>query len=279
MINPVGFLDHPRLEPIRRPVEERILDFREVETPLPLKELLQEAGRCLDCGIPFCHSFGCPLYNLIPDFHDLLYRGQEREALRVLHSTNNFPEITGRICPAPCEAACTLDTDFGAVSIRRIELALAERGFEEGWVIPRPAAVKTGKKVAVIGSGPAGLSAAQQLARAGHEVVVLERSDRPGGLLRYGIPDFKLEKRVLDRRLEQLRAEGVRFENGVEAGRDLSGRYLQRSFDAVLIAIGAGVPRDLSLPGRELPGIYFALDYLRPQNQTGAGNLKSLSPA
>ncbi len=278
MVNPVGFLDHPRLEPRRRPVAERVLDFREVEAPLPLKELLGEAGRCLDCGIPFCHSFGCPLYNPVPDFHDLLCRGQEKEALQVLHSANNFPEITGRICPAPCEAACTLASDFGAVSIRRIELALAERGFEEGWITPRPAPVKTGKKVVVIGSGPAGLAASQQLARAGHEVVVLERSDSPGGLLRYGIPDFKLEKRILDRRLEQLRAEGVKFENGVEAGVDLSGSYLRRNFDAVLIAVGAGLPRDLDLPGRDLPGVHLALDYLRPQNQAVAGGPPPTSP-
>lgn len=270
MGKPGGFLELSRLEASRRPVRERVGDFREVEIfPAP-DRLAAEAGRCLDCGIPFCHGFGCPLNNRIPDFNEMVFRGQWREGLKILHADNNFPEITGRVCPAPCEAACTLDPDFGGVSIRLIELELAERGWREGWIVPRPAPAKSGKRAAVIGSGPAGLAAAQELARRGHQVTVFEKAPRPGGLLRYGIPDFKLEKSVLDRRLAQLEAEGVIFQTGVEAGTDVSARYLRRSHDAILLAVGAGIPRDLAVNGRELAGIRFALDYLVPQNLAAA---------
>jgi NAD(P)H-dependent glutamate synthase small subunit len=225
----------------------------------------------MDCGIPYCHTFGCPLRNLIPDWNDAVYKKQWRRALDLLHATNNLPEVTGRVCPAPCEPACTLSINQPAVTIKHIELEIIEHGWERGWVQPEPAPRKTGRKVAVIGSGPTGLAAAQQLARAGHEVVVFEKADRPGGILRYGIPDFKLEKSVIDRRLEQMRAEGVVFETGVEAGTDLSPRYLRRTFDALLIAAGARVPRDLKIPGRDLRGIHFAMPFLAQQNRRNAG--------
>jgi len=269
MGKPGGFLEQERTEAVKRPIEVRIRDFHEVEEMPVLARLADQGARCLDCGIPFCHSYGCPLLNRIPDFNDLVFRGKWRQALEILESTNNFPEITGRICPAPCEAACTLAVDFGAVSIRRIELALAEKGWDEGWIAPRPAATDSGRRVAVVGSGPAGLAAAQELARRGHRVTVFEKAEKPGGLLRYGIPDFKLEKRVLDRRLEQLQAEGITFQTGVEAGVDVSGRYLRRSFDAILLATGAAVPRDLEVPGRDLGGVHFALEYLVAQNLAG----------
>ena len=265
------FLTIERRDPPPRPVKERIRDFHEFETHLPDEELLRQARRCLDCGVPFCHGFACPLPNRVPDANYLLSLGRWEKALEVLHSANNFPEITGRVCPAACEAACTLSISFPAVAIRQIELQAAERGFKEGWVRPRPAAAKTGKRVAIVGSGPAGLAAAQELARKGHAPVVFEKAPKAGGLLRYGIPDFKLEKWVLDRRLEQLSAEGVILEKGVEAGVDISGRYLRRSFDAILISAGSGVPRDLKIPGRELKGIHFALDFLSLQNRRVGG--------
>ncbi|MGC9454377.1 MAG: glutamate synthase subunit beta [Phycisphaerae bacterium] len=272
MGKPTGFMEYKRTEPPHRPVRQRKGDFFEVELHLDEAELRNQAARCMDCGIPFCHGCGCSLANLIPEFNDMVYRGRWREASELLHATNNFPEITGRICPAPCEAACTLNVSDDPVLIRHIERQVAERAFEEGWVAPRPASKRTGRKVAVIGSGPAGLAAAQQLARAGHEVTVFEKSDRIGGLLRYGIPDFKLEKRILDRRLEQLRAEGVQFQTGVVAGEDLSARYLRKMFDAVLLAMGSTRPRDLTVPGRGLDNVVFAMDFLARQNRLVAGD-------
>ncbi|MBN1894396.1 glutamate synthase subunit beta [bacterium] len=273
MAKVTGFLEHDRMEPSRRAVESRIRDFREIEEMLSEERILQQASRCMDCGIPSCHTFGCPLVNRIPDWNDRVYRKDWRHALGLLHATNNFPEITGRICPAPCEAACTLSIDQKPVTIRHIELQIAERGWREGLIKPQPPDWKTGKRVAVIGSGPAGLAAAQQLCRMGHEVVVFEKSEQFGGLLRFGIPDFKLEKQVLDRRLDQLEKESVRFEASVNAGLDLSANFLRRSFQAVLIAAGCTVPRDLGLSGRDLNGIHFAMDFLAAQNRRVSGSI------
>ena len=267
-----GFLDYQRQPVPYRPVEERIRDYREIEIPLTPDDLQKQAARCMDCGIPFCHGAGCPVDNLIPEFNDLVYQGRWKQACEVLHSTNNFPEVTGRVCPAPCETACTLAINDKPVLIRHIELQIVERGFSEGWIRPRIAERKSGKRVAVIGSGPAGLAAAQQLARAGHYVIVFERDERPGGLLRYGIPDFKLEKRVLDRRLEQMKAEGVEFQSGVDAGRDLSASYLSKRFDAICLTMGAGQPRDLAVTGRGYENIVFAMDFLRRQNRLHAAS-------
>ncbi len=268
-----GFLLYPRQDPKKRPVEERVQDFQEVEQRLPVHELEVQATRCMDCGIPFCHAYGCPVKNLIPDWNTMIYKRLWRRALDLLHATNNLPEVTGRVCPAPCETACTLGINQPAVSIKQIELQIIERGFERGWVEPEPPPRETGKKVAVIGSGPTGLAAAQQLRRAGHHVTVFERSDRVGGILRYGIPDFKLEKWVIDRRLDQMNAEGIDFETGVDAGEDLSPRYLRRTFDVILIAAGARQPRDLDVPGRDLDGIHFAMPYLTEQNRRNAGEI------
>ncbi len=267
-----GFLEYNREDAAKRPVAERILDFKEFEASLPEDRLKQQTARCMDCGIPHCHTFGCPLGNRIPDWNELVYEGHWKKALDLLHATDNFPEFTGRICPAPCEAACTLAFNQEPVTIRHIELQIVERGWNEGWIRPEPASIQSGKRVAVIGSGPAGLAAAQNLARNGHSVIVFEKADRIGGLLRYGIPDFKLEKWVIDRRLEQMRAEGVIFETGVEAGKDLSVKYMQRSFDAIVIAAGSTVPRDLPVPGRRLQGIHFAMDFLTQQNKRIAGD-------
>jgi glutamate synthase (NADPH) small chain len=266
-----GFLDYTRQSVTYRPVDVRIGDYQEIEIPLTPDAIKQQAYRCADCGIPFCHGTGCPLRNKIPEFNDLVYQGRWKQACEVLHSTNNFPEITGRICPAPCETSCTLAVNDQPVTIRHIEYQIVERGFSEGWIVPQPSTIKTGKTVAVIGSGPAGLAAAQQLARAGYDVSVFERDEKPGGLLRYGIPDFKLEKQVINRRLEQIKAEGVKFHTGVNAGVDISASYLQKMYNAICITIGSSSPRDLSIPGRQLPEIYFAMDFLTQQNKVLAG--------
>ena len=271
MGKPTGFVEYRRQEVPHRPVEERVGDYFEIELPLPESELVRQAARCMDCGIPFCHVAGCPVVNRIPEFNDLVYHGRWKEASDNLHATNNFPEITGRICPAPCETSCTLSINDEPVLIRHIELQIAERAWAEGWVQPMPARIRTGKRVAIVGSGPAGLAAAQQLARAGHEVVVFEKDERVGGLLRYGIPDFKLDKRVLDRRLEQMRAEGVQFQTGVKVGEDVSARYLRKLFHTVLLTMGAGEPRDLVVPGRGFENVHFAMDYLWQQNKLNSG--------
>ncbi len=267
MGNPTGFVQYPRVEVGHRPVAERIRDWHEIDQPLVNRVLNEQAARCMDCGIPFCHAVGCPVRNRIPEFNDLVYRDRWREASENLHSTNNFPEITGRVCPAPCEAACTLALNDRAVNIKQIEYQIAERAFAEGWVAHLRPKTKTGRRVAIVGSGPCGLAAAQQLARAGQEVVLFEKSDRLGGLLRYGIPDFKLEKPVLDRRLEQMAAEGVRFEPNVQVGVDISAAELRARFDAVVLCMGAGQPRELHVPGGDLPGVHFAMDFLTQQNR------------
>jgi NAD(P)H-dependent glutamate synthase small subunit len=267
-----SYLEHQRQNPPKRPTEERIKDYQEVERMLSPEELRIQASRCRDCGLPYCHSVGCPVTNRIPDFNLMVTGNSWKQALEILHQCNNFPEITGRVCPAPCETSCTLSINMGPVTIKHIELSIVERGWKNGWITPQPAPRKSGKRIAIIGSGPAGLTAAQQLARAGHDVVVFEKDDRPGGWLRYGIPDFKLEKRIIDRRLDQLRAEGVVFETGVNAGEDLSSVYLRHSFDAMLITIGARVPRDIDVPGRELAGIHFAGSFLTLQNRRNAGD-------
>ena len=262
-----GFLKYKRQEVGHRPVEQRIHDFAELDLPLTPQQILQQTARCMDCGIPFCHGTGCPLKNYIPDLNELVYKGKWQQACELLHSTNNFPEITGRVCPAPCETACTLSINDEPVLIRHIEFQIVERGFKEGWIKPLPAKQKSGKKVAVIGSGPAGLAAAQQLARAGHSVVVFEKDERIGGLLRHGIPDFKLAKSIIDRRLKQLTAEGVEFQTGVNVGEDISARYLRKMFDCICLTMGAGQPRDLNIVGRGYENILFAMDYLKAQNK------------
>ena len=271
MGKPTGFLEIRRQEPGALPPAERIHFYREFEIPLPEGEIGRQGARCMDCGIPFCQS-GCPVNNIIPDWNDLVYRGRWREAIDVLHSTNNFPEFTGRICPAPCEAACTLNINADPVTIKTIEHAIIDHAWEQGWVAPQPAAHKTGKSVAVVGSGPAGLACAQQLARAGHKVTVFEKNDRIGGLMRYGIPDFKLEKRHIDRRLEQLRAEGVEFRVNQHVGANLPAAKLLAEFDAVALTGGSEQPRDLVAPGRELKGVHFAMEFLPQQNKRVAGD-------
>lgn len=261
-----GFLEYPREKTPYRPVEERLRDWRMVQTHFDPARARSQAARCMDCGIPFCNN-GCPLGNLIPDWNDLVYREKWEDALASLHSTNNFPEFTGMVCPAPCEAACVLGINSDAVTIKQIEWEISRRGWEEGWIRPLKPERRTGRSVAVVGSGPAGLAAAQQLNRAGHTVTVFEKHDRIGGLLRYGIPEFKLEKRVVDRRLEQMRQEGVAFQAGVHVGVDLSAAELRQGFDAVLLSMGAEQPRDLPIEGRELDGIHFAMDFLTQQNR------------
>ena len=266
MADPKGFLTTPRETPTRRPVDLRLRDWREVYEPFPPSRLERQAGRCMDCGIPFCHS-GCPLGNLIPEWNDLVWRHDWQEAADRLHATNNFPEFTGRLCPAPCEAACVLGINADPVTIKQVEVEIIDRAFASGWVAPLPPAALTGRTVAVIGSGPAGLAAAQQLTRAGHAVTVFERDDAAGGLLRYGIPEFKMEKRHLDRRLDQMRAEGTAFRCGVDAGTDVTAEELRAAFDAIVLCGGARVPRDLPLPGRPLDGIHQAMDYLPLSNR------------
>jgi glutamate synthase (NADPH) small chain len=266
---PTGFLEYTRETPERRPVLERVNDWFEVYQEFPVDKLQQQARRCMDCGVPFCHT-GCPLHNLIPTWNDLAEKGRWREAIRALHATNNFPEFTGRICPAPCETACVLSINESPVAIKVIEENIVERAFLEDWIRPERPSQRTGKKIAIVGSGPAGLAAAQQLNRVGHSTTVFEKQDRIGGLLRYGIPDFKLEKRVVDRRLEQLSAEGVEFRTNVHVGTG-AGELLS-TFDAVLLAVGAEQHRELPIPGRELKGIHFAMDYLTQQNKRCAGD-------
>jgi glutamate synthase (NADPH/NADH) small chain len=266
-----GFMEYSRELAPRRPVAERVNDWFEIYQDFSEENLRTQGARCMDCGVPFCQT-GCPVNNLIPDWNDLVYHGRWQEAVRQLHATNNFPEFTGRICPAPCEASCVLGINQPPVTIKQIEKNIVERGFLEGWIHPEPAKIRTGKKVAVVGSGPAGLAAAQQLCRAGHSVVVYEKADRIGGLLRYGIPEFKMEKHIIDRRLEQMSAEGVEFVTGAEVGKNVAVEDLRREFDAIVLAGGAEQPRDLIVPGRELKGIHFAMEYLPQQNRRNLGD-------
>ena len=273
MGEPTGFIQWGRTTPKRRSIPVRVADWKEVYEPFPQSELQHQAGRCMDCGIPFCNN-GCPLGNLIPDWNDLVYRDHWYDALERLHATNNFPEFTGRLCPAPCESACVLGINQDPVSIKQVEVEIIDRAWNEGWVTPHIAHRKTGKRVAVVGSGPAGLAAAQQLTRAGHEVVVLEREDRIGGLLRYGIPEFKMEKRHIDRRIEQMKQEGTEFRTNAAVGDNVDIDVLMASHDAVVLACGATSWRDLPVPGRELQGIYQAMEYLPPSNRVQEGDLE-----
>ena len=271
MGKPTGFLEFRRDLPTRRPVAERVQDWFEIYQPYPEANIREQGARCMDCGVPFCHT-GCPVSNIIPDWNDLVFRGRWREAIRVLHSTNNFPEFTGRICPAPCEAACVLGITDPAVTIKNIEKTVVDRAWDEGWITPEIAPVRTGKRIAIVGSGPAGLAAAQQLARVGHSVTVFEKSDRIGGLLRYGIPNFKMEKHLIDRRLDQMRAEGVEFVTNAHVGGNVHTTDLKRDFDAILIATGAEAPRNLNVPGRDLKGIHFAMEFLPQANKVCEGD-------
>jgi glutamate synthase (NADPH/NADH) small chain len=266
-----GFLEYDRELAPRRPVTERVNDWFEIYQDFPEEKLRSQGARCMDCGIPFCQT-GCPVNNLIPDWNDLVYRGRWKEAVRQLHATNNFPEFTGRICPAPCEASCVLAINQPAVTIKQNEKSIVERGFREGWIRPEPPKVRSGKKVAVVGSGPAGLAAAQQLCRAGHAVTVYEKADRIGGLLRYGIPEFKMEKHIIDRRLEQMRAEGVKFVTHTEIGKTIPAADLRRECDAIVLAGGSEQHRDLAVPGRELKGIHYAMEFLPQQNKRCHGD-------
>jgi glutamate synthase (NADPH/NADH) small chain len=267
-----GFMEFDREEPGKLPVKKRLQSYSEFELPVAEEKLREQGARCMDCGIPFCNT-GCPLGNLIPDWNDHVYRGDWASASASLHETNNFPEITGRVCPAPCEAACVLNINSDPVAIKLIEKSIADIAFEAGMIKPEPPRARTGKRVAVIGSGPAGLAAAQQLNRAGHQVVVFERDDRIGGLLTYGIPNFKLELKIVERRLQQLRDEGVQFRAGVDVGKDISGQELQDQFHAICLCIGSRVPRELDVPGRKLTGIHFAMDFLTQQNKRDAGDV------
>jgi len=273
MGNPTGFKQYKRASLRKQSAGERVKHFQEFESGFTEEEAKIQGARCMDCGIPFCHGdTGCPVQNYIPEWNDLIYKDHWKEALENLLSTNNFPEFTGRLCPAPCESACTLGINNDPVTIKSIERAIIDRGFEQGWVIPKPPRQLSGKNAAVIGSGPAGLAAAQQLARAGHSVTVFEKNDRIGGLLRYGIPDFKLEKHLIDRRIKQMEAEGVIFKTNINAGTDISAKELLLNFDAVILAGGCEQPRDIKIPGRELNGIYFAMQYLPLQNRINAGD-------
>jgi glutamate synthase (NADPH) small chain len=266
-----GFMKYDRHHVSKQPVAERLKHYNEFLNILPPEELRTQGARCMDCGIPFCHT-GCPLGNIIPDWNDLVYRDRWREAIDRLHATNNFPEFTGRVCPAPCEAACVLGINEDPVAIKQIEMSIADHAFEQGWILPQPPSVRTGKRVAVVGSGPAGLAAAQQLNRAGHYVRVFERADRPGGLLMYGIPDFKLEKSRVWRRIDQMRAEGVEFQTNANVGINVPVEDLRRDFDALLLTGGATHPRDLAIPGRELKGVHFAMEFLPQQNKRNQGD-------
>ncbi|MEI6366715.1 MAG: glutamate synthase subunit beta [Planctomycetota bacterium] len=271
MGEPRGFMKYERTIAGKEPAQERLKHFNEFLTILPTEELVRQGARCMDCGVPFCHT-GCPLGNIIPDFNDLVYRNQWHEASQRLHATNNFPEFTGRVCPAPCEAACVLGINEDPVAIKQIEMAIADRAFDEGWVVAEPPADRSGKRVAVVGSGPAGLAAAQQLNRAGHLVTVFERSDRPGGLMMYGIPDFKLEKWRVWRRIRQMEEEGIEFRCGVNVGKDIPAESLTVEYDAVVLSGGATLGRDLPIPGRDLKGVHFAMDFLPQQNKRNAGD-------
>jgi len=271
MGKPTGFIEVHRKKHPTRPVAERVKDWREVYLPYPTGVLEAQGGRCMDCGIPFCHQ-GCPLGNLIPDWNDLIYRDRWEAAIERLHATNNFPEFTGKLCPAPCEGSCVLGINDDPVTIKSVEAAIIDRAWDEGWVTPRPPTTRTWKKVAIIGSGPAGLAAADQLNRAGHSVTVFEKSDRIGGLLRYGIPEFKMEKRHLDRRLAVMEIEGVVFRAGINVGVDVPAHRLREDYDAVLLAGGAGQPRDLPVPGRDLQGVHYAMDFLTLQNKRCEGD-------
>jgi glutamate synthase (NADPH/NADH) small chain len=266
-----GFLEYQREVPERRPIAERVNDWFEIYNPFPEEKIKLQGARCMDCGVPFCHT-GCPVSNIIPDWNDLVWHGRWKEASRVLHSTNNFPEFTGRICPAPCEAACVLGINEPPVTIKNIEKTIVDRAWEEGWIVPELPPQRTGKRVAVIGSGPAGLAAAQQLIRAGHSVTVFEKADRIGGLLRYGIPNFKMEKHLIDRRVDQMTREGVEFEVNAHVGVNVRTSELRRDFDAILITTGAEQPRDLKVPGRELKGIHYAMDFLPQSNKVCEGD-------
>ncbi len=268
-----GFIEYPRVKVEYESIKKRITHYNEFTTVLPEEELRKQGARCMDCGIPFCHSLGCPLGNLIPEWNDLVYKGRWKEAWERLELTSSFPEITGRICPAPCETSCTLSINTAPVTIKQIELQIMERAFKEGWVKPEPPVSESGKSVAIIGSGPAGLTAAKKLRRAGHKVTVFEKAPRAGGLMRYGIPGFKLEKSILDCRIEIMEQEGIIFENDVTIGEDISVRYLRKSFDAILLTMGAGTPRDLPAGGRGLDGVYFALDFLSGSNKFNEGTL------
>ncbi|MBN9317176.1 MAG: glutamate synthase subunit beta [Devosia sp.] len=273
-----GFLEIDRVERDYLPVEERLKNYNEFTIPLGDKGTRDQAARCMDCGVPYCHN-GCPVNNQIPDWNDLVYKGEWLKALKNLHSTNNFPEFTGRICPAPCEASCTLNIPDTPVNIKSIECAIVDKGWEEGWITPQVNPIKTGRKVAVVGSGPAGMAAAQQLARAGHEVHLYEKAQQIGGLMRYGIPNFKLDKKIIDRRVEQMVAEGVVLHTGVNVGRDISVEDLANQYDAIAMAGGAEKPRDLPIPGRELDGIHFAMDFLSQQNRRITGEpLNNVNP-
>jgi len=266
-----GFLDYDRRDPGYRPVEERLGDYGAVECRLSEGDIREQAARCMDCGIPFCHGYGCPVSNVVPEMNDLVYRGQWQEALDILLSTNSFPEFTARLCPAPCEAACVAGIHGGPVSIRQLELSIIEKGFEDGLVRPSPPATYCGESVAVVGSGPAGLAVADTANKAGYHVTVFETSEKPGGLLQYGVPEFKLEKSIVDRRIDLMRAEGIEFETGVRVGTDISYRYLGRHFDAICLACGSHLPRDLSIPGRSFAGVFFAMDFLTQQNKRIGG--------
>ncbi len=266
-----GFLEYTRELPQRRPVSERVNDWFEIYQPFPEEKVQTQGARCMDCGVPFCHT-GCPLNNIIPDWNDFVYRDRWKDAIRTLHATNNFPEFTGRICPAPCEAACVLGINEPPVAIKLIEKTIIDHAWKEGWIRPEPPARRTGKRVAVVGSGPAGMAASQQLARAGHDVTLFEKWDRIGGLLRYGIPDFKMEKHLIDRRVAQMEAEGVKFVTNAHVGVNVPVSEVKNNFDVILLTGGAEAPRNLNVPGRELKGIHFAMEFLPQQNRTVAGD-------